>query len=172
MWNYCRRKVSNLVLVKRCTETAENNYRKVEALSRLYKRFVSVPSIRLRGDKDNNNFDFKSMCFHCDTVGSLESSKDTCFPLRTFDCQCRLCDFPEKRKDEWRKAVLETIHQVIDLTPADVFYHQMCKVNFRTSKNIPLKYATLSNPKRRNSEDLLIRFGEILFAKLVLPPHM
>ena len=45
------------------------------------------------------------------------------------------------------KTVLERIQQAIALPAADVFYHQMCNVIFRTSRNIPLKYATLSNPK-------------------------
>ena len=51
---------------------------------------VSIPSIRLRGDKEYNKFDFKLMCFVCCIVGPLESSKDACFSLRTFDCQYKL----------------------------------------------------------------------------------
>ena len=113
---------------------------------------TSVPFIRLRGNKENNKFDIKSMCFLYGTVGSLELSKDACLPLRIFDCQYRLCDIAEKRQDKWGKTVLERICQVIDLLAADAFYHQMCNVNFKTSRNIPLKYPILSNPRRRNSE--------------------
>ena len=110
------------------------------------QEIVSVPSIRSGGNKENNKFNFKSMYFLCGTVGLLESSKDACFPLRTFDSECRLCDITEKRQGEWGKTVLERMYQV-----ADAFHHQMCNVKFKTSRNIPLKYATLSNPKQRNS---------------------
>ena len=110
---------------------------------------VSAPSVRLRGDKENNKFNFKSVCFLCGTMGSLESSKDACFRLRTSDCQYRLCDIAEKRENEWGKTILERIHQVTDLQAVDVFHHQMCNVNFRTTINIPLKHATLSNPKQK-----------------------
>ena len=99
---------------------------------------VSVPSIGLKGVKENNKFDFKSICFLSGTVGSLELSKDTCVALRTFDCQYRLCDIAEKQQDEWEKTVLERIHQVIDLPAADAFYYQMCNVNFSRSRNISL----------------------------------
>ena len=61
------------------------------------------------------------------------------------------CGINEKRQDEWGKAVLERIYHVFDLPPANAIYHQMCIMNFRTSKNIPLKYAALSNAKQRNS---------------------
>ena len=111
------------------------------------QEIVSVPSIRSGGNKENNKFNLESMCFLCGTVGLLESSKDACFPLRTFDSECRLCDITEKRKGEWGKTVLERMYQV-----ADAFYRQMCNIKFKTtSRHIPLKYATLSNPKRRNS---------------------
>ena len=151
MWNHCRRKVSNLLLVKKYHKNCPKQLSKGRKVKQIVQEVVGVLSIRLRGNKENNKFDFKSMCFLCGTVGSLESSKDACFPLKTFNCQYRLCDIAEKQQDEWGKTVLERIYKVIDLLAADAFYHQMCTVNFRTSRNIPLKYATLSNPKQKNS---------------------
>ena len=34
-----------------------------------------VPSIRLRGDNENNKFKFRSMLFLCGTLGSLDRQK-------------------------------------------------------------------------------------------------
>ena len=86
--------------------------------------------------------------------------------LRTFDCQYILCDIAEKRQDECGKTVLQRIHQVIDLSTADAIYHQMCDVNFRTSRNIPLKYATISNPKQRHSGRPIDQIGSNCFYKV------
>ena len=66
----------------------------------ILQEVVSIPSIRSTGDKENNKFDFELKCSLCCTVGSLVSSKDACFSLKTFDCQYRLCDTDEKRQDE------------------------------------------------------------------------
>ena len=101
---------------------------------------VSIPSIRLRSDKEYNKFDFKLMCFLCCIVGQLEHL-----------IVSTNCDIAEKEPYEWGKTVFERIHQVIDLPVADAFYHQMYNKSFRTSKNISSKYAKLRNPKRRNS---------------------
>ena len=149
MSNYCQRNVLNHLKIKRCIKSCRKQLSNGRNIKQILQEVVSVPSIRLRGDKENNKFDFQPMCFLWGTVGSLESSKDACFPLRTFDCQYRLCDMAEKQQDKWTKIVLEKIDQVVALLAADTFYHQMCNVNFRASRNIPLKYATLSNPKRR-----------------------
>ena len=48
--------------------------RNVKQIVQEVARVASVHSIRLRGDKENNIFDFKLMCFLC---GTEESSKDT-----------------------------------------------------------------------------------------------
>ena len=151
MSNYCQRNVSNLLQIKRCIKSWRKELSNGRNIKQILQEVASVPSIRFRGDKENNKFDFKSMCFLWGTVGSLESSKDACFPLRTFDCQYRLCDIAEKQQDEWTEIVLGKIDQVIALPAADAFYYQMCNANFRASRNIPLKHATLSNAKRRNS---------------------
>ena len=90
MWNHCWREGSNLLLVKRCIRIAESTYRKGRNVKQIVQVVVSIPSIRLRGDKEHNKFDFKLMCFLCCIVGPLESSKDACFSLRTFDCQYKL----------------------------------------------------------------------------------
>ena len=137
MSNYCQRNVSYLLQIKRCIKSCRKQLSNGRNIKQILQEVVSVPSIRLRGDKENNKFDFKLMCFLWGTVGPLESSKDACFPLRTLDCQYRLCDIAGKQQDKWTKIVLEKIHQVIALPAADPFYHQMCNVNFRASRNIP-----------------------------------
>ena len=48
--------------------------RNVKQIVQKVARVASVHSIRLRGDKENNIFSFKLMCFLC---GTEESSKDT-----------------------------------------------------------------------------------------------
>ena len=111
---------------------------------------VSISSIRLRGDKEYNKFDFKLMCFLCCIVGQLESSKDECFSLRTFDCQYKLWYCWERTL--WMgENCFRKNSPGYWLTVADTFYHQMYNKSFRTSKNISSKYAKLRNPKRRNS---------------------
>ena len=97
-------------------QKVQRNFRKQISTGRNIKQIVqevaSIPSIRLKGDKENNKFDFKSMYFLCGTVGSLELSNNTCLLLKTSDCQYTLCDFAEARQNEWRKTALERINQV------------------------------------------------------------
>ena len=69
------------------------------------------------------------------------------------------------------KSVLERIHLVIGLPAADAFHHRTCTVNFRTSINIPLKYATLGNPKQGNSGRPIDQIL-ILSARLVVVLHI
>ena len=44
--------------------------------------------------------------------------------------------------------VFERINHATDLPAADALYHQVCNVNFRTFRNIPLKYATNMSSKQ------------------------
>ena len=48
------------------------------------------------------------------------------------------------------ETVRERMSHAIDLPAADAMYHQLCNVNFRTDRNIPVKYSAHTNVKRRS----------------------
>ena len=58
-------------------QKVQKNCRKQLSKGRNVKHNVReiVPSIRLRGDKENNKFKFRSMLFLCGTLGSLDRQK-------------------------------------------------------------------------------------------------
>ena len=55
----------------------------------------------------------------------------------------------ETRNDKWGNDVLTRLDSAIDLPAVDACYHQACSVNFRTGKDIPLRFSTDS--KSRNA---------------------
>jgi len=65
--------------------------------------------------------------------------------------------------------VLGRIEHIIDLPAADAVYHQTCNTNFRTGKDIPLKYrsnkrqkTSSKSPGRPVDKDQLLAFQEVV----------
>ena len=103
----------------------------------------------LRNHEDE--LDFNRMCFLCGTT--LDRNDKEALLLLTFDAQFRIKEISQTRNDEWGNIVNNRISHVIDLPAANAMYHQPCNVNFRTSRNIPLKYSPETNDEeeRRNT---------------------
>lgn len=54
-----------------------------------------------------------------------------------------LCD---EREDVWSHAVRGRLNNINDPFSADVVYHQVCSVNFRTNKRIPQQFRQVNDP--------------------------
>ena len=88
------------------------------------------------------------MFFLCETPTTVDAEGTV--PLRSFDCQYRIWQIAIQRKDEWGESVKGRMSHAIDLPAADAMYHQLCNVNFRTHRNIPVKYSSHTDAKRRS----------------------
>ncbi len=70
-----------------------------------------------------------------------KSNRAAVFPVRTTDFDQTIKDLRNKRNDAWSGTVMTRIHGAkADLHASDAIYHQICSVNFRTMKDIPLQY--------------------------------
>lgn len=60
----------------------------------------------------------------------------------TLDFQRTFQDICETNKDDWAAAIRSRLEIVSDLpaAAADVVYRQMCNINFRTNKAIPVYF--------------------------------
>lgn len=99
---------------------------------------VEMPKLRSR----ETLFTYKDHCFLCGTEVETENKTDDIFQVRTWDCQISHITACEQRgnDDEWARTVRARIEFVHDLPAADALYHRVCSINFRTEKNIPLRY--------------------------------
>ena len=91
-----------------------------------------------------SNFDITTCCLFC---AELIGKYDEYYPVRSLIFQETIRDVCLWRNDSWGISVLSRIECIIDLPAADAVYHITCNTNFRTGKNIPLKYSGSS--KRR-----------------------
>ena len=145
VWNHCRREELNLLLFKRCIRITENNYWKVVMLSKFCKKLlVFLPFVQEVTKRIINSTSSWCALLHSGIISIIKRCMLFHWEHLIVSTDC---DIIEKRQDEWGKTVLERIYKVFDLPTANAIYHQMCNMNFRTSRNIPLKYATLSNAK-------------------------
>ena len=67
------------------------------------------------------------------------------------DFQSTVAKICNDRKDEWSAAVSGRLAFVHDLLTVKAIYHQACNVNFRTGKQIPLKYSS-ENTQRKEQK--------------------
>lgn len=89
-------------------------------------------------------FDFTKHCLFCEQIAKYDGKKRgyDVFPVHTMDFQATVEKICDDRKDRWAETVAVRIAFVQDQTAADAIYHQACNVNFRTGKQIPLKYSS------------------------------
>ncbi|KAL5019525.1 hypothetical protein ScPMuIL_002417 [Solemya velum] len=96
-----------------------------------------IPTLRSK----EPSFIFKDHCFLYGTqIDNLK--EDDVYSVRTWDYQwsiTRSCD-ERPTGDTWAEAVRGRIIFTTDLPAVDAIYHQVCSVNFRTGKQIPLRY--------------------------------
>jgi len=87
-------------------------------------------------------FDYASHCLFCGQGDPREGRNPDLklIPIRTLDFQESVLQVCDKRNDEWAKTVQGRIKAVHDLHAADAVYHKTCSNNFRTNKDIPVKF--------------------------------
>ena len=85
-------------------------------------------------------FNFLEHCFLCGM--SADTNSDDSYPVRTWDFQRSIFKACDQRpsNDPWAEKVRGRLASCIDLHAADAIYHIVCSVNFRTGKQIPLRY--------------------------------
>ena len=93
----------------------------------------------------------KTKCLYCnlDIEASSTSQKSHSVEFDKFITEILNCC--SKGKDYWSHHVKSTIeYYQRDLFAFDVVYHDQCDINFRTGKNIPLKFRDRVNPDLLN----------------------
>ena len=97
------------------------------------------------------SFNFRDHCLFCAKPAKLNKSKRglDVNPVRTMDFQTTILKICSDRDDVWGNKVQGRINSVNDLHAADAIYHQMCNVNFRTKKQIPILYSSEETPVKR-----------------------
>ncbi|XP_060587651.1 uncharacterized protein LOC132743142 [Ruditapes philippinarum] len=127
-------------------------------------------SRRLRSEE---NFNIKSDCLFCTNYAKSNKKKrgGDVWDVKTLDFQDTIIRKCKERNDLWGIAVLGRIEHIIDLPGADAVYHQICNTNFRTGKDIPMKYQsnTSKRPKlsARSPGRPINRDQQLAFDKLV-----
>lgn len=106
---------------------------------------AQVPTLRSR----ETAFRFIDHCFLCGTKVVTENNSDDVFQVRTWDCQTSHVTACQERghDDDWAETVRGRIEFARDLPAVDALYHRVCSINFRTGKNIPLRYQELRDAK-------------------------
>lgn len=100
----------------------------------------STTSRTLRGSV--GSFNFKENCLFCSKIITdyEKRNKKTVFPVRTFQFRETVLKVCSTRSDLWAANVHARMLSVIDLPAVEARYHQVCSVNFRRGKPIPVKY--------------------------------
>ncbi|WAR20662.1 LOW QUALITY PROTEIN: hypothetical protein MAR_014636 [Mya arenaria] len=124
-----------------------------------------------RNQCDNNSFDNNyvtqlshliNTCIFCGKHAKLNSKKRGAdvYPVRTIEFQNTLKQKCIERNDSWSNENIV----VLDLPAADAVYHQKCKVNFRTTRQIPrcYSYTYETPPKKSPGRPDYVHEGNIL----------
>ena len=106
----------------------------------LKRKFQEEPETPPRRRSIEPIFNFLEHCFLCGMPADTNS--DDAWAVRTYDLQRSIVEACDQRpsNDRWAEKVRGRLASCIDLTAADAIYHTVCSVNFRTGKQIPLRY--------------------------------
>ena len=98
------------------------------------------PSVSLRSAEET--FNFQADCLFCGTNVDFDSRKlqGDVHSITLTECKDSLLRKCSTRNDAWGDRVQARLLIVCDLPAADAVYHQACSSNFRTGKQIPLKF--------------------------------
>ena len=94
------------------------------------------------------------LCLFCDQTVSFDKPKDgsrlDASKVQTDDFVRTFSACAAQRCDEWSYKVKGRIEYFSsDLHAADAVYHRSCSSNFRTGKQIPLKYKGANNERQK-----------------------
>ena len=87
-------------------------------------------------------FVYKTHCLFCRTKYLYHGDKADCklVPVRIYDFENKVLESCRNRQDHWSLKVQARVEFVSDLPASDAVYHQTCSANFRTGKQVPIKY--------------------------------
>lgn len=118
--------------------TNKKNIEVAKKLKRKSQANIQPPTLRSKQPA----FNFKSHCIYCTSraVDEDGTRHENVYRVSTTDGQEAMVRCCETRDDEWAKDVHSRIVFARDLPAVDAVYHQLCNVNFRTGRNIPLRF--------------------------------
>lgn len=96
--------------------------------------------VKLRSEE--SNFNFKDHCLFC-ACGDIYNGKkqeSKLIPVRSFDFQKKIIDSCDRFPGKWAEEVKGRVIYAQDLPAADAVYHNICSVNFRTGKQVPIMF--------------------------------
>ena len=97
-----------------------------------------------RSLRSTGTFDYKTDCIFCGCPDPYDGKKSEyiLIPVRSFELRDTILQSCEKYDTDLVKTVKPCFLYALDLPAADVVYHQLCSVNFRTGKQVPKFFAS------------------------------
>ena len=89
-----------------------------------------------------DTFSFSKHCMFCGQPAKLDGRKHghDVFAVRTIEFQKKITDICKLRNDPWAEVIHARLQVASDLPAVDAVYHQICSINFRTFKDIPMMH--------------------------------
>ena len=96
---------------------------------------------------------FQEHCIFCGHSAKYNDRKRglDVFPVRTLKFQKTIIELCSARGDDWADKVRGRIEYVNDLPAVDAVYHQSCSINFRTFKDMPTNFRSVTEPMTMTS---------------------
>ena len=141
-----------LVMVSLFIQTVERrraytNYKAISETTKAQPNCSPTRNIR----SQTSSFQFRDHCLLCGQPAKYSGNKrgNDVFPVRTSDFQATFMQVCAERNDTWAHTIRGRIEFAQDLHAADVIYHQVCSINFRTGKQVPSTFQATSEEKKR-----------------------
>ncbi len=98
-----------------------------------------------------NSFNFKTDCMYRSIENTKKKRSKEAYRVTTIEVKDNVLKICSERRDGWSEVFKARLLNVHDLPAADAVYHQSCKSNFHTGKQIPRAYnnAETSSKKPR-----------------------
>ena len=101
-----------------------------------------------------DTFSFSKQCMFCGQPAKLDGRKHghDVFAVRTIEFQKKIIDICKLRNDPWAEVIHARLQVASDLPAVDAVYHQICSINFRTFKDIPMMHNSEQTKKCKFSQ--------------------
>ena len=118
-------------------------------------------------------FNFSTNCFYCGepAISGRKREGTQVITVRTVETKDTILAICHERGDDWENAVQARILHAHDLHAADAVYHQVCSVNFRIMKQVPIihdhegntfKKLKLGQPPEKQQVDAFLEVAQFL----------
>ena len=106
-------------------------------------------------------FCFREHCFFCGFPGREDhrrkNKNQPLIKVRTTEFTEEINRTCDRRGDKWSEVVKGRLNIVSDLFAADAVYHQVCSVNFRTDKAIPLMFSSENQAPKKGRQESAVQ---------------